>query len=90
MDDGDYSRPIPVPPGFGPDGFMVVQVQEKIESRPMEVDEVRRTLSDRLLQVEQDQVFGEWLKERMVEYQVEIYPDALGEIDFDELREQED
>ena len=89
LSEGGYSSPIPTPPGFGPEGYMVVKVLEKIEARQMEFEEVRDMIGQRVLQMEQDQVFGEWLREKMEEYQVEIYPDALGRIDFAELKDQE-
>ena len=79
-----------VPPGFGPDGFMIVEIRDKIESRQMGFDEIRKSLYDRVLEVEQEKAFGEWLEDKMVKYQVEVYPDVLGSINFEELRQQED
>jgi parvulin-like peptidyl-prolyl isomerase len=90
LSEGAYSRPMPVPPGFGPDGFMVVKIQDKIEARQMGFDEIRKSLYDRVLQLEQEKAFGEWLRDKMVEHQVEVYPDVLGSIDFEDLRQQED
>jgi parvulin-like peptidyl-prolyl isomerase len=90
LDNGDYSEPLMVPPGFGPDGYMVLRVLEKIESRPLEFEEVRDMLGQTMLQVEQDKVFGAWLREKMEELEVEIYPDALAQIKFVELRGRED
>lgn len=90
LGEGAYSRPMPVPPGFGPDGFMIVKIQDKIESRQMGFDEIRRSLYDRVLQLEQEKAFGDWLKDKMIDYRVEVYPDVLGSIDFEDLRQQED
>ncbi|MFH1313244.1 MAG: peptidylprolyl isomerase [Candidatus Eisenbacteria bacterium] len=90
LDTGAYSEPLMVPPGFGPDGYMVLRVLEKIESRPLEFEEVREMLGQTMLQVEQDKAFGGWLREKMDELDVEIYPDALAQIKFVELRGQED
>ena len=87
LDEGAYSKPMAVPPGFGPEGYMIVKVLEKIPARQMSLDEVKTMLHDRVLQLEQDRVFGEWLKERMTEYNVEIYPDVAGSIDFASLKE---
>jgi parvulin-like peptidyl-prolyl isomerase len=89
LSEGSYSRPLPVPPGFGPDGYMIVKAIKKIEIREMEFAEVKDMLGERVLQMEQERAFGEWLTQMMLDYNVEIYPDALGEIDFEELREQE-
>jgi parvulin-like peptidyl-prolyl isomerase len=90
LSEGAHSKPMPVPPGFGPEGFMVVKILDKIEARQMEFEEVKRSLSDRVLEMEQEMVFGEWLANKMAGLEVEIYPDALGAINFEELREQED
>jgi parvulin-like peptidyl-prolyl isomerase len=87
--EGAYSRPIGIPPGFGPAGYMVVKVLEKIEPRQLEFEEVKEMLGQRVLQLEQDRVFGQWLRDKMQEYEVELYPDALGGINFADLREQE-
>jgi parvulin-like peptidyl-prolyl isomerase len=89
LSEGSYSRPIPTPPGFGPEGYILVKVVEKIEARQMDFEEVRDMIGQRVLQLEQDRVFGEWLREKMEEYAVEIYPDALGRIDFSEIKDQE-
>jgi parvulin-like peptidyl-prolyl isomerase len=86
---GSYSTAMPIPPGFGPAGYMVVKVLAKTASRPMTFGEVRDSLEERMLQVEQDRAFGQWLRDRMEEYEVEIYPDALGGIDFSDLKERE-
>jgi hypothetical protein len=56
----------------------------------MGFDEIRKSLYDRVLQLEQEKAFGEWLRDKMVEHQVEVYPDVLGSIDFEDLRQQED
>jgi parvulin-like peptidyl-prolyl isomerase len=87
--EGRYSRPLPIPPGFGPAGYMVVKVLEKVESRQMGFEEVRDMLEQRVLQLEQDRIFGQWLRDKMQEYEVELYPDALGGIDFADLKEQD-
>lgn len=90
LDVGSFSKPMMVPPGFGPQGYMIVKVLEKIPSRQMEFDEVKDMLQSRVLQLEQDSVFGDWLKEQMQEYKVEIYPDALASVDFSKLKERKD
>ena len=87
LDEDAYSKPMAVPPGFGPEGYMIVKVLEKIPARQMSLDEVKTMLHDRVLQLEQDRAFGEWLKERMTEYNVEIYPDVAGSVDFASLKE---
>jgi peptidyl-prolyl cis-trans isomerase C len=86
LDTGAYSEPLMVPPGFGPDGHMVLKIVQKIESRPLEFEEVREMLSQTMLQVEQDRTFGGWLREKMEELDVVIYPDVLAQIKFVELR----
>jgi foldase protein PrsA len=88
LEEGMYSRPVPVPPGFGPGSHMVIKVLEKAESRPLRLDEIRDMLERNLLQAKQDEAFGEWLSEKMNEYEVVVYPDALAGIDFAELKEQ--
>jgi hypothetical protein len=85
---GAYSTPMPVPAGLGPAGFMVVKVLEKFEARQMTLEEIKDDLSDRVLVLEQDKVFGEWLKSKMDEYKVEVYPDGLNSIDFEQLKAQ--
>jgi parvulin-like peptidyl-prolyl isomerase len=82
-----YSEPVPVPPGFGPGEYMIVKVLNKTESRQLTYDEVKQELSGDALRYEQDRVFGDWLSEKLVEYQVEIYPDELASIDFARLKE---
>jgi parvulin-like peptidyl-prolyl isomerase len=83
---GSYSAPLAVPPGFGPAGYMVVNLLERIESRQMALEEVRDLLGERVLQMEQDKVFSEWLQSKMEELKVEIYPDALNAVDFAKLK----
>ena len=90
LETGAYSEPLAVPPGFGPDGYMVLKVLEKIESRQLEFDEVKQALGERVLALEQDKAFGGWLTEKMEELAVEIYPDALAGIKFVELKGRED
>jgi foldase protein PrsA len=89
LDEGEYSEPLMVPPGFGPDGHMLMKVIKKVEARPLEFDEVRDMLWQTMLQVEHDRIFGAWLREKMEELEVEIYPDALNQIKFVELKGQE-
>lgn len=83
-----YSNPIPVPPGFGPAGYMIVKVLERIEPRQMALSEIQEELSARVLAMEQDRVFGEWLTGKMAEYKVEVFPDVLSLIDFAALKSQ--
>jgi parvulin-like peptidyl-prolyl isomerase len=85
---GTYSAPMPVPVGFGPAGSMVVRLLERIEPRQMLFDEIKEPLHERALQLEQDKKFSDWLKARMDEYKVEIFPDALGVINFEDLKQQ--
>lgn len=85
---GTYSAPMPVPVGFGPAGSMVVRLLERIEPRQMLFDEIKEPLHERALQLEQDKKFSDWLKARMDEYKVEIFPDALSVINFEDLKQQ--
>jgi parvulin-like peptidyl-prolyl isomerase len=86
---GTYSAPVAIPPGFGPAGYMVVKVLEKQGSRQMEFAEIRDALGQRVLQLEQERTFGQWLKDKMEEYEIEIYPDALGGMNFGDLKERD-
>jgi parvulin-like peptidyl-prolyl isomerase len=85
---GAYSRPVTMPMGFLAGQSAIVKLLKRIDSRPMEYNEVKDMLSQRVLQLEQDRTFGEWLRQKMEEYDVEIYPDGLGQIDFMELKAQ--
>ena len=85
---GAYSTPMPIPPGFGAEGHMVVKLLERLEPRQLELAEVRDLLRPQVLQLEQDKVFGEWLKGKMDEYKVEILPGGLNAIDFAPLKTQ--
>jgi parvulin-like peptidyl-prolyl isomerase len=85
---GAYSTPMPVPAGLGTAGFMVVKVLEKIDARPLALEEIQEELGRRVLMLEQDKVFGDWLKSKMDEYKVEIYPDGLNSIEFERLKGQ--
>jgi parvulin-like peptidyl-prolyl isomerase len=85
---GSYSAPFPVPAGFGVAGYMIVKLLERTESRQLGLEEVEEMLGERVLQLEQDQVFGDWLTGKMTEYDVEIYPDVLSAIDFVGLKNQ--
>jgi parvulin-like peptidyl-prolyl isomerase len=86
LSENQFSSPMPVPPGFGISGYLVVKVLEKMEARQLEFDEIKDMLMQRVLQIEQDRVFSEWITAKMEEYSVEIYPDGLAEIDFLKLR----
>jgi len=70
-----------------PGEYIIIKVLDKIESKQLEFDEVKQMLGQRVVQLEQDQVFGTWLADKMTEYEVEIYPDPLSEIDFASLRD---
>jgi parvulin-like peptidyl-prolyl isomerase len=83
---GGFSAPLAVPPGFGPAGYMVVKLLERIESKQMPLEDVEGLLGERVLQMEQDKVFSEWLRGKMEELKVEIYPDALNAVDFAKLK----
>jgi hypothetical protein len=85
---GAYSSPMPVPPGFGPAGYMIVKVLERIEPRQLSLAEIQQDLSARVLAMEQDRVFGEWLTAKMAEFKVEVFPDVLSLIDFAALKSQ--
>ena len=85
--EGRHSRPIPMPVGFMPGEYIIIKVLDKIESEQMEFSEVKQMLGQRVVQLEQDQAFGAWLADKMTEYEVEIYPEPLSEIDFPSLRE---
>lgn len=86
---GAYSVPVPVPPGFGPSGHMIVKVLERIEPRQLLLEEIQEDLGARALALEQDKVFGEWLTARMTEHNVEVFPDVLNGIDFAAIKDQE-
>jgi len=86
LNPGAYSTPMPVPAGFVSAGFMVVKVLEKIDARPLALEEIQEELGRRVLMLEQDKVFGDWLKSKMDEYKVEIYPDGLNSIEFERLK----
>jgi peptidyl-prolyl cis-trans isomerase C len=83
---GSFSAPVAVPPGFGPAGYMVVKLLERIEAKQMPLEDVQGLLGERVLQMEQDKVFAEWLRSKMEELKVEIYPDALNAVDFAKLK----
>jgi len=85
--EGHHSRAIPMPVGFMPGEYIIIKVLDKIESKQLEFDEVKQMLGQRVVQMEQDQAFGTWLADKMTEYEVEIYPDPLSEIDFASLRD---
>jgi peptidyl-prolyl cis-trans isomerase C len=85
---GGYSTPMPVPAGFGPEGYMIVKVLERLAPKQLTLADVHKMLSSQILQTEQDGVFSQWLKSKMDEYKVEIYPDALEAVDFTQLKSQ--
>jgi parvulin-like peptidyl-prolyl isomerase len=85
---GSYSKPVPVPAGFMPGEYVIIKVLERTPAEQLSFDEVESMLGQRVLSMEQDKAFGEWLAKKMEEYNVEIYPGPLGEIDFDKLRSQ--
>jgi len=85
--EGEYSQPLAMPAGFMPGEYVIIKVLNKIESEQLEFDEVEQMLGQRVVQLEQDKVFGEWLAGKMEEYGVEIYPEPLAQIDFASLRE---
>jgi len=85
--EGQYARPLPMPAGFMAGEYAIIKVIKKIESVPLEFNEIKQMLGQRVVQLEQDQAFGEWLTGKMEEYGVEIYPEPLAQIDFASLRE---
>jgi parvulin-like peptidyl-prolyl isomerase len=85
---GEYSTPMPIPPGFGKEGYMVVRLDQRLEPRQLRLDEVRDYLTSQVLAVEQDKAFGEWLKGKTDEYKVEIFPETLSRVDFTLLKNQ--
>jgi hypothetical protein len=84
---GEYSHPIPMPAGFMAGEYIIVKVLDKIESVQLEFEEIKQMLGQRVVQLEQDKAFGTWIAEKMAEYEVEIYPEPLSQIDFVSLRE---
>ncbi len=85
LEAGDYSEPLPAPPSWAPEGWMVVQVRMKGEPRQLEFDEIVDMLRGRVLALEQDKVFSAWLSDKMEEYGVTVNPDVLSSIDFSAL-----
>lgn len=64
---------------------MVMKLLKREEARQLEYDEVESMLGQRVLELEQDKVFGAWLAERTEEEEVILNPDALAAIDFSAL-----
>jgi parvulin-like peptidyl-prolyl isomerase len=89
LDVGKYSEPVPVPAGFMPGEYVIVKVLNKTPSEQLDFEEVESMIGQRVVQLEQDKAFGGWLAEKMDEYGVEIYPDPLNQINFEDLRAQE-
>ncbi len=85
--EGRYSRPIPMPAGFMPGEYVIIKVLDKIDSEQLGFNEIKQMLGQRVVQLEQDQAFGAWIAGKMTEYDVEIYPEPLSEIDFASLRD---
>ena len=85
MEDGDYAGPMLLPPGWGPEGDMVLKLVHKEEARPLEFEEIEPTLSPRVLELERDKVFGEWISAKIEEMEVSLNPDALASVDFSSL-----
>jgi parvulin-like peptidyl-prolyl isomerase len=86
---GDYSEPMAMPAGFMAGEYLIIKVLEKTPARQLSFDEVESMLGQRVVQLEQDKAFGDWLAQKMEEYKVEIYPDPLSRIDFAALKTQE-
>ncbi len=84
---GEYSEPIPVPQGFGPEGYMILKLIDRMEPRILTYDEIKNRLRMRVTIMEQDRAFEEWMKRTLDEYKAELYPAALDEIDFSKLKE---
>jgi parvulin-like peptidyl-prolyl isomerase len=87
LDVNEYAEPIPMPAGFMAGEYLIVKVLGKTPSEQLDFEEIKSMLGERVLQLEQDKAFGAWLAARMGEYQVEIYPEPLSQIDFAALRE---
>lgn len=85
MDVGEFAEPMLLPPTWGPEGYMVMKLLKREEARQLEYDEVESMLGQRVLELEQDKVFGAWLAERTEEEEVILNPDALAAIDFSAL-----
>ena len=85
---GQYSQPMPVPPGLGPAGFMIVKLIGREDPRQLALAEVKDELMRRALALEQGQVFDQWMQNKMTEEKVEVYPDGLERIDFQVLKNQ--
>ncbi|MGD9140548.1 MAG: peptidyl-prolyl cis-trans isomerase [bacterium] len=85
MEEGEISKPLLLPPAWGPEGFMVIKLLMKEEPRPLTLDEVKTMLGPRVLALEQDKVFSMWLSEKMEELDVSVNPDVLSSIDFSTL-----
>ena len=82
MKAGEYTEPILVPPGWGSEGWMTLKLLKMEEPRQLEFDEIVTNLGPRVLELEQDRVFGSWLAERMEAVEVHINADVLASIDF--------
>jgi peptidyl-prolyl cis-trans isomerase C len=87
MEPGDYAGPMLPPPGWGPEGWMVMKLIREEEPRQLAFEEVKAGFWERVLQMEQDRKFGTWLSERMEDVSASIKPDELASIDFSKLRE---
>jgi peptidyl-prolyl cis-trans isomerase C len=85
MKQGEVSEPMLLPPGWGPEGWMVVKLVMKGEPRQLEFEEIKDMLSERVLALEQDKVFSMWLSEKMEQWDVSVNPDVLSSIDFSTL-----
>jgi parvulin-like peptidyl-prolyl isomerase len=83
---GEYSEPAAMPMGLFPGNYGIFKIIERSPSKQLTFEEVKGTLRERVLSIEQDRVFGEWLVDKMDEYEVEIYPAGLEAIDFPELK----
>jgi peptidyl-prolyl cis-trans isomerase C len=84
---GAYSAPVPMPMGLFPGNYAIFRVIQRTPAKQLTLDEVRTQLSEKALQYEQDKVFGQWLADKMEEYGVEVYPEALEAINWQELKE---
>ena len=68
-----------------PGDYDIFKMLERKEPRQMTFEEVIAELSDEALQFEQDRAVGQWLAEKMEEYEVEVYPAGLEAIKFHKL-----
>lgn len=85
MEPGEIAEPMLLPPTWGPEGYMVMKLLKKEEPRQLDFEEVESMLEQRVLELEQDKVFGAWLAEKTESGEAVLNPDVLAAIDFSAL-----